>query len=87
VSARKPIATRQMRFLSRSIEGTSCRSRAHEIVVTGAIHRAVWTTGLPHDLTDAVMAEISEIGHDVTELRIAVFTGIAYGIIDRIDSG
>jgi hypothetical protein len=31
------------------------------------------------------MAEISEIGHDVTELRSAVFTSIAYGIIDRIE--
>jgi len=87
MSARKPCTSRRVKFLSRGIEGTSCRSRAQEIVVTGAIDRAVWTTGLAHDLTDAVMAEISEIGHDVTELRSAVFTGIAYGIIDRIDSG
>jgi hypothetical protein len=85
VSARKPIATRQMRFLSRSIEATPCRSRAQEIVVTDAIDRAVWATGVTHDLTDAVMTEISEIGHDITELRSAVFTAIAYGIIDRIE--
>jgi hypothetical protein len=87
MSSRKPIASRQMRFLSRSIEGMPCRSRAQEIVFTGAIDRPVWTTGLAHDLTDAVIAEISEIGHDVTDLRSAVFTAIAYGIIDRIDRG
>jgi hypothetical protein len=87
VSARIPLTTRRVRFLSKNIETAPCRSRAQEVIVTGAIDRAVWMNGLAHDLTNAVMSEISKLGRDVTDVRSAVFTGIAYGVIDRIDRG
>jgi hypothetical protein len=50
VSARKPFTTRRVKFLSRSIEATPWRSRAQEIVVTGAIDRAVWELNVINNL-------------------------------------
>jgi hypothetical protein len=92
MSARRAVAIRRAEFVGEVL--TAGSSRAQELVKSGLLDRAACIAELAHDLTDAAVREMeSELLErrrniaEIRSLRSAVFKGIAYCVIDRLERG
>src|SRR5438067_12221607 len=94
MNADSALAVRRAEFLSEVIDAAPYRSRAAELVASGALDRAARIAELAHYLTDAAIREMEAecsarryrgAPPNVRALRSAAFKGIVYAIIDRIE--
>src|SRR5438067_4007722 len=94
MNADSALAVRRAEFLSEVIDAAPYRSRAAELVASGALDRAARIAELAHYLTDAAIREMeAECSarqrraepNDIRSLRSVAFAAIAYAIIQRLD--